>query len=80
MLIAGGSGNNYGAVLGAFVIWLVWSATEFVINQILPASMVTQAGAVRLLLIGVLLQVILLFRPQGLLPERFSVTARTQKG
>jgi branched-chain amino acid transport system permease protein len=35
--------------------------------------MVTQAGAVRLLLIGVLLQVILLFRPQGLMPERFSV-------
>jgi branched-chain amino acid transport system permease protein len=73
MLIAGGSGNNYGAVLGALVIWLVWSLTELLINQLLPASMVTQAGAVRLLLIGVLLQVILLFRPQGLMPERFSV-------
>lgn len=71
MLIAGGSGNNYGAMLGAVVIWLVWSLTEMLINQLIPASMVTQAGALRLLLIGVLLQVILLFRPQGLIPERF---------
>lgn len=68
MLIAGGSGNNKGAVLGAFVIWLVWSGTEF-LTGLLPATMVTQAGAVRVLLIGVLLQVILLLRPEGLLPE-----------
>lgn len=68
MLIAGGSGNNKGAVLGAFVIWLVWSGTEF-LTGLLPAAMVTQAGAVRVLLIGVLLQVILLLRPEGLLPE-----------
>jgi branched-chain amino acid transport system permease protein len=68
MLIAGGSGNNKGAVLGAFVIWAVWSGTELLTAQ-LPASLVTQASAVRVLLIGVLLQVILLRRPQGLLPE-----------
>jgi len=73
MLIAGGSGNNYGTVLGAFVIWVVWSLTDYVINQVIPASMVTQAGALRLLLIGVLLQVILLFRPRGLLPEGFRI-------
>ena len=69
MLVAGGSGNNRGAILGAFVIWLVWSGTEFLTNR-LPADMVTQAGALRLLLIGVLLQVILLTRPQGLLGGR----------
>lgn len=69
MLIAGGSGNNRGAVLGAFAIWLVWSGTEFVSGQ-LPEDWVTRAGALRVLLIGVLLQVILIWRPQGLLPER----------
>ncbi|HLN23532.1 MAG TPA: branched-chain amino acid ABC transporter permease [Patescibacteria group bacterium] len=68
MLIAGGSGSNKGAVLGAFVIWALWSGTELLTAQ-LPASLVTQASAVRVLLIGVLLQVILLRRPQGLLPE-----------
>ncbi|MFD0387379.1 branched-chain amino acid ABC transporter permease [Tistrella bauzanensis] len=69
MLIAGGSGNNRGAILGAFAIWVLWSGSEFIISQVLPASLTTQAGALRLLLIGVLLQVILLTRPAGLLSE-----------
>jgi branched-chain amino acid transport system permease protein len=69
MLIAGGSGNNRGAILGAFVIWLIWSGTEILTNR-LPAELVTQAGALRLLLIGLLVQAVLIFRPQGLLPEK----------
>lgn len=69
MLIAGGSGNNKGAVLGAFLIWGVWSGTQFLTGRF-PAEYQTQAGALRVLLIGVLLQVILIYRPLGLLPER----------
>lgn len=68
MLIAGGSANNKGAILGPFAIWIIWSATEVLANQ-LPAQYVVQASAVRVLLVGVLLQVILLTRPQGLLSE-----------
>jgi len=70
MLIAGGSGNNKGAVLGAFVIWAVWSGVEFVTSRLLPAEMATQGAYLQVLLIGVLLQIILLTRPKGLLPER----------
>ncbi len=69
MLIAGGSGNNRGAMLGALVIWLVWSGTGFV-TSIVPPEYATQVSAVRLLMIGVLVQVILLYRPEGLLPEK----------
>lgn len=69
MLIAGGSGNNKGAILGAFVIWGVWSGTQMIASQ-LPAEYVTQASALRVLLIGALLQLILIFRPEGLLPEK----------
>ncbi len=68
MLIAGGSGNNLGAVVGAFVIWALWSGTE-ILTGMLPPEYVTQAGALRVLLIGLLLQVILVTRPEGLLPE-----------
>ncbi|CCQ73837.1 branched-chain amino acid ABC transporter permease [Magnetospira sp. QH-2] len=68
MLIAGGSGNNKGAVLGAVVIWGLWSASEILTSR-LPVEYVTQAGALRVLLIGVVLQIILLFRPEGLIPE-----------
>jgi len=69
MLIAGGSGNNKGALLGAFLIWAVWSGTQFLTGY-LPVELTARAGALRVLLVGVLLQVILLARPQGLLPER----------
>lgn len=67
MLIAGGSGNSKGAILGAFVIWGVWAGTDFVTGYIeMPGY---REGALRVLLIGVLLQVILLIRPQGILGE-----------
>ena len=69
MLIAGGSGNTRGAILGAFAIWGIWSGTEFFTN-LLPLAWTARASALRLLLIGVLLQVILLARPQGFLPEK----------
>ena len=69
MLIAGGSGNNKGALLGAVIIWGVWSGTEIFTSR-LPDAMVTRASAIRIFLIGLLLEVILILRPQGLLPER----------
>jgi branched-chain amino acid transport system permease protein len=68
MLIAGGSGNNKGAILGAFLIWAVWSGTQF-LTAYLPVDLAGRGGALRVLLVGLLLQVILLSRPQGLLPE-----------
>jgi branched-chain amino acid transport system permease protein len=69
MLIAGGSGNNRGAILGAVVIWAVWSLTETFTGN-LPEDWVTRASAIRIFLIGLLLEVILISRPEGLLPEK----------
>ncbi len=68
MLIAGGSGNNKGALLGAVIIWALWSGTQFVTNLV-PADFTTRAAAGRVLLIGILLQIILITRSEGLLPE-----------
>ena len=75
MLIAGGSGNNKGALLGALIIWAVWAGTEFLTGQ-LPPEYVTQGSALRLLMIGILIQVILIYRPQGLLPEQVAESER----
>lgn len=69
MLIAGGSGNNIGTLVGTFLVWFVWSFSS-ILTDLLPGGLATQGGAVRILLIGLLLQVILLARPQGLLPEK----------
>lgn len=69
MLMAGGSGNNRGAILGAIVIWFIWSATEIVSNR-LPPEWITRSSYIRMLLVGLLLQVVLQRFRQGLLPER----------
>ena len=73
MLMAGGSGNNKGAILGAYVIWSIWVGTTFFTN-LLPSALKARAPYIRFLLIGVLLEVILLYRPQGLLGEEKKVS------
>ncbi len=69
MLTVGGKGNNLGAILGAFVVWAIWTGIEFLTTS-LPADLMTRAGFIRIILIGLFLEVILLKRPQGLLGER----------
>lgn len=69
MLMAGGSGNNRGAILGAVVIWFIWSATEIFTNR-LPPEWITRSSYIRMLLVGLLLQFVLQRFRSGLLPER----------
>jgi branched-chain amino acid transport system permease protein len=71
MLIIGGSSSNRGAILGAFLIWGVWTGSEF-ITDILPETFQTRAGALRVIIIGVLLELILLLRPMGILGRRIA--------
>jgi branched-chain amino acid transport system permease protein len=84
MLIAGGSANNRGAVLGAMLLYVVWSGSEIVSQRLLSLLSsdwigmltITEAGEwsirfayLRVFLIGLILQFILQKRPQGILPE-----------
>jgi branched-chain amino acid transport system permease protein len=69
MLMAGGSGNNKGAILGALSVWAIWSMTEIFSNR-LPAELATRSSYIRMLLIGLLLQFVLQKYRSGLLPER----------
>lgn len=64
MVILGGSGNHFGALVGTVIIEVIYNSTRF-----LPISGSTVAS-LRMVLIGVLLIVIVLYLPQGLLPER----------
>ena len=68
MLILGGSGNNRGAILGVAVVWIIWSMSEIVTDQ-LPHEYAVKAKYMRVFLIGLMLQLVLRFRPEGLLPE-----------
>ena len=69
MLIMGGSGNNKGAIIGAFVMWAVWSTSEL-FTSMLPIEWSTRGAYIRVFLIGLILQIILQRFPKGILPEQ----------
>ena len=73
MLIVGGSGNSKGAVLGAFIVWGIWTGTDWMINHS-PGALGTQIIYLRNLLIGLLIVVVLLVRPKGILGEEKRVS------
>ncbi len=83
MVIVGGSGNNWGAVLGGFLIWWLWIQVEplgAMLMQTITAGMDPDAwlrnhlldsvAHMRLLTMGLILLLVLRFSPRGLLPER----------
>lgn len=72
-LILGGVGNNRGAVLGAVLLWAIWSGSD-ALTDLLPASFSARAAALRMVFIGILLEVVLLWRPQGLLGEERQIS------
>ncbi len=74
MLIVGGSGNNRGAILGAVLVWAIWALSGSLISEVFPADQQARAASLQIVIIGVMLCLILLWRPQGLLPERASVS------
>lgn len=83
MVIVGGSGNNWGAVLGGFVIWFFWIESEplgiWLMNVLtshmdptsaLRSHLINSAQHMRLMTMGFILLLTLRFSPRGLLPER----------
>ena len=80
MLMLGGSGNNRGAILGAFIIWGVWSGTAFLTEALEPTlraiseTLPDRSAYLRWLLVALLLAAIVLYRPQGLIREETVVS------
>lgn len=77
MLIAGGSGNNRGAILGAFLIWGLWAGTEFLTTHWGLTG--TRAASLRIICVGILLEFIILLRPRGILGEEKVVSLILKK-
>jgi branched-chain amino acid transport system permease protein len=65
-VIIGGTGNYYGAILGAFLVGqAVVEGTRFLPTVLAPNTV----GAIRNMVIGIVLILIIMYRPAGLLPE-----------
>jgi branched-chain amino acid transport system permease protein len=65
MLMVGGSGSNRGAVLGAIVVWAIWVGSGTVTAAVVPGDLQARAASLQIVAIGVMLCLILLWRPQG---------------
>ncbi len=74
MLTVGGTGNNLGAILGAYIVWALWSWSTFVINKVVPASFQTRAPFIRYIVIGLLLVIMTVWRPKGIIGEERQVS------
>jgi len=86
MVIVGGTGNNFGAILGGFVVWFLWVEAApmalFLINFFtshLPETnsvrvhLIESAPYFRFLVIGIGLLTIMRYRPKGILPEKIEI-------
>jgi branched-chain amino acid transport system permease protein len=74
MLIVGGSGNNKGALIGAVAVWGLWSFSGWFMAAVLPSAFAVRAGALQVILIGLVLASVLLLRPKGLVGEETVVS------
>ena len=82
MVIVGGSGNNFGSIIGGFLIWFFWVQSEplglWFISQItthisdaniIKSHLLENAAHIRLMFMGMILLITLRFAPKGLIPE-----------
>ncbi len=74
MLIIGGSGNNRGALLGAVLVWGLWSVSGALLSALVPAEYQARAAALQIVFIGTALAALLVLRPRGLLGEEKTVS------
>ena len=86
MVIVGGSGNNFGAILGGFVVWFLWIEAApialYLINlftaglaetHALKLHLIESVPYFRYLMMGMGLLLIMRYRPKGILPEKIEI-------
>jgi len=69
MVVLGGPGNNRGALLGALVVTILDRLTAIATIQMNMSAIDLEFNYVRYILYGVILLLMLRYRPQGILPE-----------
>ncbi len=86
MVIVGGSGNNFGAILGGFAVWFLWIEAApiglYLVNlttagldetHALKVHLIESVPYFRFLMMGIGLLLIMRYRPKGILPEKIEI-------
>jgi neutral amino acid transport system permease protein len=84
MVVLGGAGNNAGTLLGVIIFWaydaltryylpkiITWLAVYFPVLQGFDSS---REGAFRIMVVGLILMILMIWRPQGILGRKEELT------
>lgn len=74
MVILGGSGNNIGTILGAIIFFSYDALTREFLPRIFTNLSSDQLGAFRIMVIGLILMILMIWRPQGILGKKEELT------
>ncbi|NJM71831.1 MAG: branched-chain amino acid ABC transporter permease [Scytonema sp. RU_4_4] len=72
IVILGGSGNSLGTILGAVLYYIYYEGTRN-LDKIIPLDS-DRLGALRIMIIGLILMVLMIWRPQGILGKKEELT------
>ncbi len=77
LLILGGAGTTMGPIVGSIIFWLLISGSEAILLEVVKAGWVSDSvlssqdiSAIRFILVGVFLVVLMTYRPQGIFGSR----------
>jgi neutral amino acid transport system permease protein len=72
IVILGGSGNNLGTILGAVLYFIYYEGTRN-LDKIIPLDS-DRLSALRIMIIGLILMILMIWRPQGILGKKEELT------
>jgi branched-chain amino acid transport system permease protein len=80
-LILGGTARIFGPILGAITFWFLLEGTQSFLTQAVSHNFLgaghvltpTQVGPIRFVIVGLLIMLLVIFRPQGFLGSRTEV-------
>ncbi len=77
ILILGGAARVFGPVLGTIIFWAIIQGTDVFLRQAIDIGVPvislmngTQVAIIRFMLVGLLIMLLMIFRPQGILGDR----------
>ena len=72
IVVIGGAGNNSGTILGAIIFWTYDALTRFLLPQLGIDN--ARLSALRIMVIGLILMILVMWRPQGILGKKEELT------
>jgi len=77
-LILGGAGSLVGPIAGSVIFWVVLTQTSSLAEDLFPSMSATAVSATRFILMGAMIMLLMIFRPEGLFGKREELSLEIQ--